>query len=111
MGRLKTLKPRLATLDTRRIRTDTIAERRITGRRLQDRRFKMWAANPRCAHCGRLVEYPGGFELDHKVPLHLAGEDTEENCQILCMWRDTDGVKHGCHEVKTKVDAGSGGNR
>ncbi|HGW4115666.1 TPA: HNH endonuclease [Serratia marcescens] len=48
--------------------------------------------------CGRLTEYPHGFELDHKVALHQGGADTDENCQILCCGDE------GCHLKKTKAD-------
>lgn len=55
----------------------------------------MWKYNPHCKKCNRLVEYPSGFELDHITPLYLGGEDTEDNCQILCF---------DCHSNKTKHD-------
>lgn len=70
----------------------------MTGRRLQDRRLRVWSRDPRCARCGRLTDYPGGFELDHCVPLFQGGEDTEDNCQILCSGPD------GCHARKTLQD-------
>lgn len=74
--------------------------KRITGRALQKRRLSVWGRDPTCAMCGRLTAYPGGFELDHKVPLFKDGEDTEENCQVLC-----NGI-NGCHEKKTATDLG-----
>lgn len=80
-----------------------VAARRITGRRLQSRRLDMWIANPHCAKCGRWVAYPGGFELDHKVPLGMGGEDVEANCQILCL-DSPDGTEIGCHRRKTDAD-------
>ncbi|MNE97312.1 HNH endonuclease [compost metagenome] len=76
----------------------TVADRRITGRKLQDRRMKVWSRNPHCAHCGRLCDFPAGFELDHKVPLYQGGSDTEDNCQVLCSGLD------GCHAKKTASD-------
>jgi len=75
-----------------------VADRRITGGTLQKRRFLVWKKDPRCAMCGRLTEYPNGFELDHKIPLYLGGEDVVENTQILCCGDD------GCHKRKTKQD-------
>jgi 5-methylcytosine-specific restriction endonuclease McrA len=54
-----------------------------------------------------VVAYPGGFELDHVVPLHLGGEDDESNCQLLCVHfevRDGALVKLGCHADKTRAD-------
>ena len=80
-----------------------VADRRISGRRLQSRRLDMWIANPHCAECGRWVTYPGGFELDHKVPLGMGGEDVEANCQILCL-DSPDGTEIGCHRRKTDAD-------
>jgi len=50
------------------------------------------------------VAYPGGFELDHRVPLSLGGADTDENCQVLCVWYDDAGTKRGCHAEKTSTD-------
>lgn len=98
MSRLQTLKPRLAMQDTQRVKGDSVAERRITGRRLQSRRLRVWTKDPHCQGCGRLVDFPYGFELDHKVPLHAGGPDTEDNCQVLCSGPD------GCHAAKTVGD-------
>ncbi len=47
--------------------------------------------------CNTLTPYPDGFELDHIKALTKGGEDTDENCQILCA---------KCHEVKTASDLG-----
>lgn len=58
----------------------------------------VWSRDPHCAHCGKLCEFPEGFELDHKVPLFQGGEDTDENCQVLCFGPD------GCHAKKTAQD-------
>lgn len=63
----------------------------------------MWSQSPLCAICGCLVAYPDGFELDHIEPLKADGgngEDTEENCQILCSG------PNGCHRRKTAADMG-----
>jgi len=98
MVRLTTLKPRLTNLNPHRLKTMKVADNRITGLTLQKRRFQMWTRDPRCVMCGRLTEYPNGFELDHKIPLFKGGEDTIENTQILCCG---DG---GCHSKKTKMD-------
>lgn len=104
MARLKTLPPRLGKHPSRQMETTSTRDRRMTGRKLQDRRLKMWKINPYCSGCGRLVEYPGGFELDHKIPIYLGGEDTEDNCQILCVYVDPVKGKSGCHIDKTKED-------
>ena len=107
MGRLKTLPPRLQPAPSRQLATTNVSERRITGRKLQSRRLSMWTRDPHCAGCGRVVAYPGGFELDHVVPLHLGGDDDESNCQLLCVHfevRDGALVKLGCHADKTRAD-------
>ena len=78
--------------------------KRITGRALQTRRLSVWTKDPCCAVCRRLTAFPRGFELDVVVPLFKDGEDTEANCQILCVSRD--GKSPGCHERKTADDLG-----
>lgn len=89
------LKPQLQTIPTEAVAVQTTADRRMTGRRLQERRLRIWKQDPHCAGCRALVAYPHGFQLDHKTPLHQGGADTEANCQVLC---------HGCHDAKTARD-------
>jgi len=108
MARLKMLKSPLKMATTQITKVHVVADRRITGRRLQARRLSVWKRDPTCAVCGRLVAYPQGFELDHKVPLFMGGEDIEENCQVLCVRFEDDGgrrVKAGCHASKTTAEA------
>lgn len=104
MARVTTVGPRVAVNPGRRLASNNISDRRITGRALQSRRFNMWRASPYCAGCGQMVAYPDGFELDHDVPLHKGGEDSESNCVILCVYYDADGRKAGCHAEKTAAD-------
>jgi 5-methylcytosine-specific restriction endonuclease McrA len=112
MAKLKMHKPnQLQVIDTRTVKVPVVADRRITGRRLQARRYAVWLRNPTCAKCGRVVPFPSGFELDHKVPLHKGGLDTEENCQVLCVHVEIiDGqrIKTGCHVEKSAADQQSG---
>lgn len=68
---------------------------RLRGRKAQARRLRLWSADPCCARCGRLTDWPGGFQADHIVPLFKGGEDDEENMQVLCI---------PCHEAKTNED-------
>lgn len=86
-------------------RTPATATKRITGRALQARRLRLWTDNPHCAACGRPTDITRGpnlqFELDHRVRLADGGDDTDENSQLLCMERDSAGVKVGCHADKT----------
>lgn len=104
--KLKTLKPRLAMAQIRLAAAPTPSAKRMTGRKLQDRRLRIWSANPHCAHCGALTLYPHGFELDHKVSLFDGGDDTDANTQVLCVTRDAHGRKVGCHDAKTRQDMG-----
>lgn len=111
---LRSLTAPLRQLDTTTARVGTVASRRLTGDALTKRRLNVWKRDPHCARCGRLVEYPRGFDLDHIVPLYAGGEDAEGNCQVLCnasgfdVYRD-DGTldieaTKGCHYVKTQED-------
>ncbi|WP_025135918.1 HNH endonuclease signature motif containing protein [Achromobacter sp. DH1f] len=104
--KLKTLKPRIAMAGSRLTVAPTPSAKRMTGRKLQDRRLRIWSANPHCALCGMLTVYPHGFELDHKLSLFDGGQDTDENSQILCVYRDAQGRKAGCHDAKTRRDMG-----
>lgn len=78
---------------------------RLRGRALQARRLRMWTrAVGKCASCGKLTDYPDGFQLDHITPIHKAGEDLRDSAvQILCCLPDGSG---GCHAVKTAKDLG-----
>lgn len=104
--KLKTLQPRMAIAGSRLAAAPTPSTKRMTGRKLQDRRLRVWSADPHCAHCGELTVYPNGFELDHKVSLFDGGEDSDENTQVLCVSRDVQGRKVGCHDAKTRQDMG-----
>lgn len=87
----------------------------MSGRALQARRLRIWSANPLCVACGQLTSIAPGahrlFELDHKVRLEDGGEDTDANCQVLCIERDAAGVKTGCHVEKTKRENRGGGSK
>jgi 5-methylcytosine-specific restriction endonuclease McrA len=106
MAKFKTLKPRIAMAGSRLTSAPTPSAKRMTGRKLQDRRLRVWSADPHCAQCGALTPYPHGFELDHKVSLFDGGEDTDANTQVLCVSRDAHGRKTGCHDAKTRQDMG-----
>lgn len=101
MGRLKTLKSRVESTPGRIAHTLSTKDRRITGLELQRIREHHWLKDPHCARCGRYVGYPDGFELDHKIPLHQGGPDTDDNRQILCV---DEGDREGCHPIKTRED-------
>lgn len=78
--------------------THRTADTRMTGRALQARRLRLWAADPHCLKCRRLIAMHE-FELDHETPLFKGGADMDENCQVLC---------HDCHAAKTATDLGRG---
>lgn len=95
MTRLRAAPRRVSPAPSRLRPAATLSDQRITGRRLQERRLRLWAARPHCAACGALTRYPDGFEVDHVVPLAAGGADTDDNCQVLCI---------ACHESKTRAD-------
>lgn len=98
--RLTTLKPRIATLDTRRVRTLDVtpgATPRQRGRGWLTRRAQWLSLHPLCAHCERSGRVTLAAEVDHVVPLHKGGADDDSNFQSLCV---------ECHKVKTAADAG-----
>ncbi len=97
MARLRTLGNRVAMAPTRQPSTQRVADRRITGRALQERRLRIWSRDPHCANCGRLVAMHQ-FELDHKVALVNGGADEDGNCQVRCAG------PAGCHAHKTTTD-------
>lgn len=71
---------------------------RLRGRALQARRLKVWTQDPHCQHCGKLVDYPDGFQLDHKQAVHKVGENLDDEAvQVLCL---------PCHDAKTMKDMG-----
>lgn len=106
MARVRTVSTRVQSVGSRIPKAQSLSDQRMTGRKLQSRRFEMWQKNPQCAQCGRVVDYPNGFELDHVVALTHGGADTEANCQLLCVHYESDGSKAGCHEMKTRRDLG-----
>jgi 5-methylcytosine-specific restriction endonuclease McrA len=92
MGRLSNVKFKL---DTHKKSNVKLQNKRMTGRPLQKRRELVWLnSNGICAICEKIVLYED-YELDHKIPLFLGGEDVIENCQCLCK---------DCHLEKSKSE-------
>lgn len=91
------IKPRITTLDTRR--GSSPAVERITGRPLQRIRDRIGQRDEyTCQGCGRLDAH--GL-VDHTVPLHLGGAESDENRQWLC---------DDCHRIKSEREEKERGN-
>lgn len=107
--RLTTVKPKLSvSRPPNEQKLQPVATKRMTGRARQANRLNLWLERGQCcAMCGRFVEHPGGYHVDHIVPLALGGPDTDDNKQLLCWWVE-DGVAMGCHVEKTRTDGSHG---
>lgn len=97
--RLTTLKPRLQTLSTNRIRTleaKAGTTERIRGRTWLAIRDQVALEHGyRCACCG-FVWSPERDEIDHRIPLEQGGSNDRSNLQPLCK---------DCHKAKTAREA------
>lgn len=86
MGRLKTLKPRVATLQSQRRTLRDVTPQRLGGQAGQNRRERWLRQHPLCKECQD--EDPprvtAGEEVDHVVPLWQNGADDDSNLQTLC---------------------------
>lgn len=97
--RLRTLRPRLATLDTQRVQTLPLnpdATPRQRGRAWMERRGRWLREHPLCAHCAAQGRVTAAREVDHVIPLADGGADHEGNFQSLCS---------DCHAAKTAREA------
>lgn len=80
MSRLSSLKPKINTLDTRQ--GAPVAVERIRGYELTKIRQRIGLRDLfTCQMCGRVT---ADGEVDHIVPLHLGGQESDENRQWLC---------------------------
>lgn len=52
----------------------------------------------RCAQCDTLVDEH--YEIDHRIPLHLGGNNDMANLQLLC---------YRCHKNKTAAEMAAAG--
>lgn len=95
-----TLKPRLSSIDTRRVKTlDTKAGATVMqrgGSWMAKRLRVALAYNYRCAMCG-LSWLPNRDEIDHIIPREQGGSNDELNLQPLC--------KQPCHALKSASEA------
>ncbi len=91
--KITTLKPYIATLDTRQ--GSSAAIRRVVGRHLGRIRERIaLRAGYQCEICGRVTGPTYGV-VDHNQPLHLGGAENDENRQWIC---------GTCHDKKTKQE-------
>lgn len=94
---LKTLKPKLAILNTNRVKVlDTKAGTtpRIRGTTWQNIRHQaLVSGNYTCVDCGRVSS---GNEIDHDVPLEQGGSNDMANLKVRCV---------DCHKAKTAREA------
>lgn len=96
--KLQTLKPRVQRANLLRVAPLSVDHEvvRLSGRRLQERNERVLAANPLCVYCQAKGIIRAAVEVDHRVPLHLGGPDTENNLQGLC---------RECHDDKSAQEA------
>jgi 5-methylcytosine-specific restriction enzyme A len=70
---------------------------RTRGYALQKIRKRILGRNPLCVRCNAAGRTRLATEVDHIVPLHKGGEDSDSNRQGLCS---------ECHVEKTREDLG-----
>ena len=79
-SKLTSIKPKISTLDVRTCSMPVVE--RIRGYELQKIRNRILLRDEyTCRRCGRVSV---DLEIDHIVPLHLGGAETDENRQSLC---------------------------
>ena len=78
------------------------AAKRITGRKLQSMRDRLFKSNPLCVECERLGRVTLATQRDHIKPLAEGGTDDDDNVQGLC---------RACHDGKILAEALRGRQR
>lgn len=78
------------------------ADGRIRGSRGVAIRRAFLAKHPLCVKCRAAGKVAMAEEVDHVVPLHAGGADTDENKQALCK---------RCHRAKTNTEQGARASR
>lgn len=97
--RLRILKPSVRTLGLPKVGQKIAlgnSGKRMTGKRLQQRRQRVLGRQPLCVDCLALGRVTAAQELDHEVPLWEGGADTEANSTPRCV---------PCHKAKTALEA------
>jgi 5-methylcytosine-specific restriction protein A len=98
LSRIRPHKPKVTTLQSNIVRVDLrhgapVAAERIRGGRLKTIRERVaLRAGYCCEICGQVTRLAIG-EVDHVVPLHLGGQETDNNRQFLCV---------SCHKAKSE---------
>ena len=92
MAKIDSLKPRLPMLDTRQ--GSSVAVERIRGWKLTKIRERILLRDEyTCRVCGRVSV---DLIIDHIVPLHLGGAESDANRQAIC--------QEPCHRLKTEKE-------
>ena len=78
------------------------ATKRVTGRKLQAMRAKLFQESPLCVECERHGRVTLATQRDHIKPLAEGGLDDASNVQALC---------EPCHEAKSKTESQRGRTR
>jgi len=76
--------------------------KRVTGRRLQAMRARLFQESPLCVECELQGRVTLATQRDHITPLAEGGLDDDSNVQALCQT---------CHEVKSKAESKRGVKR
>ena len=96
MGKLKTLRPRLKAIDTRRIKPVYGENRRISGSARVGLKRRIYVRDGgHCCMCGRVVDLHDS-ELDHRIALQFGGDNETGNLWTLCL---------ECHTGKSSREA------
>lgn len=77
-------------------RTPGTAVKRVTGRRLQRERARLFEREPLCVLCKPRGLVAAATQRDHIIPLAEGGKDEDANIQGLC---------DACHREKTLAEA------
>lgn len=96
--RLSTLRPRVSTLDTRRVTATPARAERIVGdtwMRIRDRILTRDEGRCRCAECVRLGRLLPAQEVDHVVPLEEGGSNDDANLAAINV---------DCHKRKSAAE-------
>ena len=102
MGRVTTLKPRLAS-QSAKIKAATLSDTRKRGSSWMAQRERIQRRDcglcQECKRQGKLTHCQQSDPIDHIVPRERGGSDEDSNLQLLC-WH--------CHDVKSRRERAGG---